>query len=253
MLAYRDGVLAGFTIAIRLHDLSGVPWVFLRLGVGELHRRLGVGSALLALAAERVEAKEPVSEITGGAWIPNEATERFAEHHRLGFSRDYWLMDRPLGGMGEPAWPAGTLVRTFDGSRRAFEDLNAAFNDSFSAHDHFSPGTVEDTKNVLDSDLFRPEGLALAYRGEDCVGFCRCTVYPTRGEISVVGTTKSARGIGLGRALLRWGVHWLEAQGVPRISLMVDGENEGALRLYRQEGFGVERTRRRWTRQGSAR
>jgi mycothiol synthase len=252
MVAYVDGGLVGFTIAIRLVDPRGVPWIFLRLGVGERHRRRGVGSALFRRVVERVEGVAPVSEFTIGAWLPNEAAERFAEHHRLGFSRNYWLMERPLGGIGEPAWPAGIVMRTFDGSRRALEDLTAIYNDSFSDHDHFSPGTVEDATNVVEGDLFRAEGLALAYRGDDCLGFCRCTLFPHLGEISVVGTSKRARGIGLGRALLRWGVRWMEGQGATRIGLLVDGENETALRLYRHEGFEVARLRRRWTRPGSA-
>jgi ribosomal protein S18 acetylase RimI-like enzyme len=32
------------------------------------------------------------------------------------------------------------------------------------------------------------------------------------------------------------------------VTLVVDGENEGALRLYRSEGFEVTRTRRLWGR-----
>lgn len=251
MVAYRDGQLAGFTIAVRLGSAAGEPWVFLRMGVAEPHRRRGVGSALLLRAAEQLEAAGPVTEITIGAWLPNEAAERFAEHHRLGFSRNYWLMERPLGGMPEAVWPAGIEMRTLEESPVSIETLNEAFNDSFSDHDHFSPSTVADTKDVMESDLHRADGMALAFRGDDLVGFCRCTLYPHMGEISVVGTVKRARGIGLGRALLRWGVRWMEGQGAQRITLFVDGENETALRLYRGEGFVVARTRRRWTKPGS--
>jgi mycothiol synthase len=251
MAAYLDGGLAGFTIALRLADAAGAPWIFLRLAVGERFRRQGVGSALLLRAAERIEAVGPVSEITVGAWLPNEPAEGFAEHHRLGFSRNFWRMERPLGGMTEPAWPAGIALRPFDGSPRAIDDMTAIYNDSFSDHDHFVPGTIQDTVDVVEDDLFRPEGMGLAYRGEECLGFCRCTLYPHLGEISVVGTSKRARGIGLGRALLRWGVRWMEGQGATRVGLIVDGENENALRLYRQEGFEVTRRRRRWTKPGS--
>ncbi|HEV8480729.1 MAG TPA: GNAT family N-acetyltransferase [Candidatus Eisenbacteria bacterium] len=251
MAAYVDGALAGFTIATRLADAAGVPWIFLRLGVGERFRRQGVGTALLRRAAERIEAAGPVSEITIGAWLPNDAAERFAEHHRLGFSRLYWRMERALGGVPEPVWPKGIALRTFDGSPRAIEDMTAIYNDSFSDHDHFVPGTTVDTIDVVEADLFRAEGMGLAYRGEECLGFCRCTLYPHLGEISIIGTSKRARGIGLGRALLRWGIRWMEDEGATRIGLIVDGENENALKLYRQEGFEVARTRRRWTKPGS--
>ena len=61
----------------------------------------------------------------------------------------------------------------------------------------------------------------------------------------------AARGIGLGRALLRWGVAWLERESALPVTLMVDGANEGALALYRSEGFAVTRTRRAWARPGN--
>jgi len=249
-VAYRAGEVAGFTMGVRLNDAGGVPFAFLRLGVGERHRRHGVGSALLARAVARLEASTPLREILIGAWIPAEAAERFVEHHGLVYSRTYWLMERPKGGMADAVWPDGIVMRTYDGSRRAIEDLTEIANDSFSEHDHFAPGTVEEALSLTQTDVFRADGLALAYRGKDCLGFCRCTIYPGRGEISAIGTSKRARGIGLGRALLRWGVGWLEANDSPRVTLMVDGENESALRLYRQEAFEVVATRKRWSKRG---
>jgi len=252
LVAYRGDEVAGFTTAMRLRAADGVPFGFLRLAVGEKHRRTGVGSALFERSAAALEAPEPMSEILIGAWLPNPAAEGFAEHHGLVFSRNYWLMERPLGSVPPPEWPAGITFRTYDRSRRALEDLHAVYNNSFADHDHFAPGTIEEAENVTQADVFRADGLALAYRGDDCVGFCRCTIFPGRGEISVIGTAKRARGIGLGRALLRWGVAWLQAEGAPRVTLMVDGENETALRLYRQEGYEVVATRRRWSKRGSA-
>jgi len=250
LVAYRGGEVAGFTTAMRLRAPDGVPFGFMRLAVGTHHRRQGVGSALFARTVAALEGPEPMSEILIGAWLPNPAAEGFAAHHGLVFSRNYWLMERPLGGLLAPEWPADVTVRTFDGSR--LQDLTDVYNDSFADHEHFAPGTIEEAESITQTDVFRAGGLALAYRGDDCVGFCRCTIYPGKGEISVIGTAKRARGIGLGRALLRWGVAWLEREGAPRVTLMVDGENESALRLYRQEGYEVAATRRRWSKAGRA-
>jgi len=252
LVAYGGAEVAGFTTAMRLRAPDGVPFGFMRLAVSARHRRQGVGSALFARTTAALEGPEAMSEILIGAWLPNEAAEGFAAHHGLVFSRNYWLMERPLGGLLAPEWPAGVTVRTFDGSRAALEDLTEIANDSFSEHDHYAPGTVEEAISITQADVFRADGLALAYRGDDCIGFCRCTIYPGKGEISVIGTAKRARGIGLGRALLRWGVAWLEREGAPRVTLMVDGENESALRLYRQEGYEVAATRRRWSKPGRA-
>ncbi len=56
------------------------------------------------------------------------------------------------------------------------------------------------------------------------------------------------RGRGLGRALLHWGVTWLQARTQDPVTLMVEGENESALTLYRDTGFAVTRTRGLWVR-----
>ena len=103
-------------------------------------------------------------------------------------------------------------------------------------------------RNNFDRVIHFCYGLMLAYRDGRCVGFCRNERHATRGEIGVLGTTHDARGIGLGRALLRWGVGWLEAHVPGPVTLLVDGDNEGALALYKSEGFEVSRTRRIWGR-----
>src|SRR5262249_42251314 len=141
-VAYRAGEVAGFTMGVRLNDAGGVPFAFLRLGVGERHRRHGVGSALLARAVAQLEASTPLREILIGAWIPGEAAERFVEHHRLVYSRTYWLMERPKGGMADAVWPDGIVMRTYDGSRRAIEGLTESAKHSFSEHDPFAPSTA---------------------------------------------------------------------------------------------------------------
>ena len=46
-----------------------------------------------------------------------------------------------------------------------------------------------------------------------------------------------ARGRGLGRELLRWGVHRLRSVSELPVTLSVNGRNERALRLYEREGF----------------
>lgn len=91
-----------------------------------------------------------------------------------------------------------------------------------------------------------PDGLMLAYRDGACAGFCRTSLEAEGGEVAILGVAPEARAIGLGRALLRWGVRWLIEAGAKRVTLLVDGENDTALRLYRSEGFDVARTREIW-------
>ena len=59
----------------------------------------------------------------------------------------------------------------------------------------------------------------------------------------MLGTRRGHRKIGLGRAMLLAGLHWLKAQGVDTAVLGVDAENPtGALRLYELVGFVVANT-----------
>jgi mycothiol synthase len=145
-------------------------------------------------------------------------------------------------------WPDGIEVSVFDGSDRAFEDWNAVYNRSFSRHYHGVESTVEVCRAVLERPAADPMGLILAYREGRCVGFARQDLHPMRGEVAVLGVDPDARGIGLGRALLRWGVSWLEQKQVERVTLVVDAENENALGLYRSEGFEVATVRETWSR-----
>jgi len=41
---------------------------------------------------------------------------------------------------------------------------------------------------------------------------------------------------------------WLLAHRAPNVRLLVDGENQAALRLYESEGFAAVRTRAIWRR-----
>jgi mycothiol synthase len=247
-LAFADGAPAGFAWAFLLNG-RGERWAVFRVGVREPFRRRGVGSALLRAACDALARTDHApGEWCMAAWQPAPATSAFVAHHGYRHVRTFWLMERGLGSAPAPAWPAGVVPVPFDGSARALEDLNDAYNDSFAEHYHAILSTAEETRALCTRPGFRPDGLMLAYRGATCVGFCRCELHADRGEIAVLGTTHAARAIGLGRALLRWGVDWLERQRTPRVTLLVDGGNEGALRLYRHEGFEVARTRDNWSR-----
>jgi len=160
--------------------------------------------------------------------------------------RRFWKMDCPTAGCPEPKWPSGVSMRIFDGSEPALAEWNAAYNASFAQHYHYVPSTLERARQIASAPDFPRDGLALAYRDDRCVGFCRNEWVGKEGEIGVLGVVPEARGIGLGRALLRWGVRYFGALGEAHASLRVDGENESALALYRSERFDVTRTRDLW-------
>lgn len=240
-LAFVDGEPAGFGFAWILGG-SEAPWAMLRVAVHPRFRRRGLGRALAAALSDVVAARGSLERFTS-YWLPAAEGERFAA--ALGFEHErwFWMMERPRGDLPPPAWPEGIEVRVFDRSEAMLRDWNDAYNGSFIDHWRYVPSSLEDARRIAEAPGFRAEGLALAYRGREAVGFCRCELYPARGEIGVLGTTRAARGLGLGRALLRWGVAWLEAHTEAPITLVVEGENERALPLYRSEGFAIIRTR----------
>jgi mycothiol synthase len=248
-LAFVDGRAVGFSAAFVMPDGPGA-FSMLRLGVVAAERRRGIGGALLARTLEALDREAPERvEDSGAAWEPNDAAAPFAARHGFAHVRWYWLMDRPRAPVPAPAWPAGITLEPFDGGTRHLADFCDALNDSFAEHYHFAVNTPDSIRSFIRSrPAFRPDGLMLAYRDGRCAGFCRGELWPERGEVALLGTTRAARGIGLGRALLRWGVEWLERAGARRHTLLVDGQNEGALALYVGEGFAVTRRRGVWAR-----
>jgi mycothiol synthase len=246
-LAFVDGTPAGFGLVWVLPGVES-RWYMMRVGVLERFRRHGIGRRLAGALLEFAEsdrAGKP-TDLAASAWMPNEAAEALAA--RLGFAHErwFWLMERPRGEAPVVAWPAGVETREYDGSEAMLRQWTEVYNDSFARHYRFVKADTDVGRGIAADPTFRPDGLLLAYRDGVCAGFCRNELHEGRGEIAVLGVAGAARGIGLGRALLRWGVRWLEANSPAKVTLMVDGENENALRLYRSEGFAVERTRHIW-------
>ncbi len=253
-LALLDGVPVGFGVAWVLRQ-PVATWTMTRVAVLEAHRHAGIGRALAEAVIAAVRAGAPTDapvEVAGAAWLPQPHAAALAASLGFTHERFFWLMERPRGPVAAPEWPAGVTVRTFDGGDEMLADWRDIYNDSFAQHFRFMPTTLEEGRSIVASPQFRADGVLLAYKDGACAGFCRIELHETRGEIGVLGTAHTARGIGLGRALLRWGVQWLERETTTPVTLLVDGENENALKLYRSEGFEVTRTRQIWGRKYEA-
>ena len=78
----------------------------------------------------------------------------------------------------------------------------------------------------------------LAVRGGVDVGYCVCTISPSgAGEIDSLYVDAGCRGCGLGEALARRGLSWMDEKKVARRSLSVVYGNGDALAFYRRLGF----------------
>ena len=69
-----------------------------------------------------------------------------------------------------------------------------------------------------------------------------------RGWVEQLAVARSARGLGLGRALLLHSLAELHERGATSLALGVQGENENAIGLYRDVGFEIEREWRVYSR-----
>jgi ribosomal protein S18 acetylase RimI-like enzyme len=82
----------------------------------------------------------------------------------------------------------------------------------------------------------------VARRDERPVGWVVGRVFiDRRGWIEQIAVARSARGLGLGRALLLHSLAELCSRGATSFALGVQAENENAIGLYRDAGFEVER------------
>jgi ribosomal protein S18 acetylase RimI-like enzyme len=61
-----------------------------------------------------------------------------------------------------------------------------------------------------------------------------------RGWVYYLAVDPALRGRGHGEAMMRAAEAWVRARGVPKLQLMVRGDNRAAVRFYEAIGYGVE-------------
>lgn len=172
-------------------------------------------------------------------WTYDPATEQLPPG--LGFHPERRLlrMGRPLPGP-EPSFPAPVEVRGFipasDGD--AWLGVN---NAAFAGHAENSGLDRGDLRRRMEHDWFDPDGLRMAWWGDDLAGFCWTKRHgPADGEIYIIATHPTYQGHGLGRALVLEGMRHLAEIGCSRVFLYTEGDNERALALYESLGFEIE-------------
>lgn len=78
------------------------------------------------------------------------------------------------------------------------------------------------------------------YQGQ-AAGYITCHVYSDHGQIGLLGISSSARKLGLGAGLIHAALDWFAAQDLKTVSVITQGRNIAAQRLYQQCGFLTER------------
>ncbi len=234
-VATEDGCVVGWIVP---HDDD--------LTVDLPYRRHGHGRRL-------VEAGCLIARESGDAalrlWVPRrDGPEAFARAVGLRYRSSLWqLRLDPAIALDTPRFGEDVLVRPLEvgTDEPAFVDLvNTAFLD------HPWPLRLEldEVRRVHARPDFDPSTVLLVTPADDrsrLLGFCRIATYPDddgtpMGEVKLVGVRPEHRGRGLGRELVRWGVRTACERGASRVVLAVEGENEGAIALYRSLGFRTD-------------
>jgi len=69
------------------------------------------------------------------------------------------------------------------------------------------------------------------------VGYITCQIKDQVGSIGLVGVGEAARGKGIGRALVDAALGWYAQQGIAQVTVVTQGRNIAAQRLYQRAGF----------------
>lgn len=230
----------------RWNDPGATPRMAVEVVVHPGWRARGVARRLLA------ETRAVLARAGGGTmyvWVHRVADPADTTPARMGFAvqRELAFMVRPLDELPEalPA-PEGVEIRPYrpgEDDDAFLEVNNAAFGD----HPENGNWDREEFARRRDYDWFEPEGLLMAWRGAELLGFHwtkwhghdadEVPAHDPVGEVYVLATHPRARGMGLGRVLLRAGLAHLRGRGCTRAILYVDCANTAAVGLYESEGF----------------
>ncbi|MDQ2805855.1 MAG: GNAT family N-acetyltransferase [Chloroflexota bacterium] len=93
-------------------------------------------------------------------------------------------------------------------------------------------------------------GVLVAERDARVVGYISCGRQGTRaGQIGLVGVATEAQGLGIGSRLMIEAMRWFAAQEIEQVTVVTQGRNTQAQRLYQRHGFlthSVELWYHRW-------
>ncbi|WP_257159769.1 mycothiol synthase [Corynebacterium cystitidis] len=236
-LRHRHLLIADSAVAALAPD-GGVELV-----VDPQWRREGRGSALI----NEVLAEESAAQFWAHGNLP--AARALAESRSMKVTRRLLVMGvegSPLLEASQVDLPHGFAALNYTQAVERFgrETVEQAWleanNDAFSWHPEQGGWTLSQLHQGMEADWFDPAGVLLLYHGEQLAGFHWTKVHPQGdGEVYVVGLASAFRGQGLGDPLLRIGLRYLVEQGVRRVILYVEADNQPAVARYEDLGFSI--------------
>lgn len=142
-----------------------------------------------------------------------------------------------------PIFPEDIYVYPLDPSdQEGISQFATCLNEEFKDLAGHSPSSAEDIQPWFEDQSYLEGGLCLLKKREDAIGtiaLYRDLDDMKAGEIGAFGILEGFRGQDLGRNLLRYGINFLYGNELSPVVLSVNGENHGAIKLYKNEGFNL--------------
>lgn len=242
--------------AVAIEGDRVVGWVVPRhddLTVDLPYRRRGHGTRLVA-AGRLLEAAAGHDELR--LHVPRRAgVEAFARAAGLAYQSSLWRLRLDPEVLQEPPRFGNDVVVRWIEPGADDASFTELVNTTF--RDHPSPIEVDlaTIRRVHAERSFDPSSILLVARADDAdraIAFCRVGTYRDddgrlAGEVKLVGVRSEARGRGLGRELVRWGIDACRERDAVDVYLSVEGRNRGAIRLYESLGFRQDVEWPHWT------
>ena len=166
-------------------------------------------------------------------------TIRVAEDHGFRLMDLRVLLDRPLGDdvpAAAPeirAWKPDDLPMLHKIARGSYHDSRFYFDEQIP--DALCDGLYETW--IEKSCHGYAEQVLVAEQEGAAAGYISCHIRDGVGDIGLVGVDERAQGRGLGRALVMASLDWFKSQGLERVTVVTQGRNIPAQRLYQRCGF----------------
>ena len=198
---------------------------------------------VLLRSAVAIASRRDAAEVR--YWANQHHAEDESELETLGFAVERDLLQMrvplPLTVVKRPLDEAFSLRPFRPGvDDSAWLEVN---NRAFAAHPEQGHWDLETLVEREHTAWFDPDGFILCESDGRLAGSCWTKLHgatdPPLGEIYVISVDPNFQQRGLGRALTVAGLDWL-AKRVSTGMLYVDGDNEGAVTLYRGLGFTVD-------------
>jgi mycothiol synthase len=196
-------------------------------------------------AIELANSEHPDWEIWPGANFLDKRLQSAWASHGFEFLRRYYTMRMKISSVPNIRQIEGLEIRAIDIANPAEIALwHKIHQNSFSKHFGFAPRELENWRELVLEAATDPNGVFLAFKNGEPVGFCQCNdeyAEENKGNVSILGVAQEHQGSGIGEALLQTGIVYSASKGFDTLELNVDTGNEsGALKLYEKVGFKPE-------------